>query len=278
MLRAGADPPPKRLTVALLGPLRVVYEGQPVPLTTPRLRTVIAVLALSAGAAVPAHRVARAVWRENLPGNARRSVQTYVSRLRVMFGRELIDTTAAGYTLRAARDDIDALRFMQLVDAAVVADTDERSLLQEALALWRGEPFVDVASAWLRESQASFLVDRYLRAAERRADIDIAAGRYDTALNDLGPLVEEQPLRESLWVRLLTVLAASGRRAEALKRYETIRRRIAEELGVGPAPELQRLHAELIAEGQATIDVRYSHSRRPRPRIVGGERVATRRR
>jgi tetratricopeptide (TPR) repeat protein len=48
-------------------------------------------------------------------------------------------------------------------------------------------------------------------------------------------------------VRLLVVLARCGRQAEALERYGLVRARLAEELGVDPGPDLQRVYADLLA-------------------------------
>jgi tetratricopeptide (TPR) repeat protein len=120
-------------------------------------------------------------------------------------------------------------------------------LLAEALALWRGVPFEDVRSAWLAESEGRRLTERYLAAIERRVDLDLANGRAKELVPELSDLTARYPLRESLWVRLLVVLDHRGRQAEALERYEAIRVRLAEELGADPGPELQRVHADLLA-------------------------------
>jgi DNA-binding SARP family transcriptional activator len=42
------------------------------------------------------------------------------------------------------------------------------------------------------------------------------------------------------------MLNRCGRRAEAVRRYEVIRRRLVEELGTDPSPELQRVYAGLL--------------------------------
>ena len=85
---------------------------------------------------------------------------------------------------------------------------------------------------------------------ERRVDLDLVRGPH---LDPTEPaeLAERHSLRESLWVRLLRVLESAGRPAEALERYETIRRRLAEELGVDPSSELRQVHADLLAGGTA---------------------------
>ena len=233
------------LTVGVLGPLEVTVGGRPVGLTTGRLRTL---LAMSAGQTVSPDRLAAAMWDDNLPADARKTVQTYVTR-RGVLGAGLIGTSPAGYVLRAAPDQVDALRFLRLLDAATAAPEPsvERARLVEALALWRGAPLEGVRSAWLEGSEAPRLVERYLAAVERRVDLDLADGRHGGLVAWLGELVAQYPLRESLWVRLLVVLAQSGRQAEALERYEAVRVRLAEELGTDPGPELQGVYADLLA-------------------------------
>jgi DNA-binding SARP family transcriptional activator len=237
------------LEVRLLGPLEVSVNGRPVTLTARRLRTLLAVLAMSAGKSVSVDRLAAAVWEADPPDNARRTVQTYVTRLRSTLGAESIITEPSGYVLQAGADHVDALRFLRLLDAAAEASDTwaERASLTEALALWRGTPFEGVRSGWLEESESTRLVERYLAAVERRTDLDIVEGRHGDLVAELCELTARHPLRESLWARLLTVLDRCGRQAEALERYETIRSRISDELGVDPGAELRGIHSDLLA-------------------------------
>jgi DNA-binding SARP family transcriptional activator/tetratricopeptide (TPR) repeat protein len=249
----------EQLTVGVLGPLQVAVDGRPIDLTTGRLRAVLAVLAMSAGKIVTVDRLATALWADDPPDNARRAVQTYLARLRGALGASLIESSAAGYLLQTEPDRVDALRFIGLLDAAAdAADVpSQQSLLQQALSLWRGAPFEGVQSNWLEQHEAPRLLERYLTAIERRVDLDIADGRHAELVPQLRELTAQQPLRESLWARLLVVLDWSGRRAEALRRYETIRQVLADELGTDPGPELREIHAELLAG-----------RRRPRPAAV----------
>ncbi len=218
-------------------------------MTAGRLRVLLAVLAMSAGEAVSVERLATALWDERLPADPRRTVQTYMTRLRDVLGAGSIASSPTGYVLRVAPDRVDASRFGRLLHAAAMASDAmaERALLVEALALWRGVPFEGMASAWLEESAAPYLVERRLAALERRVDLDIEDGRAGELVAELSELVTRWPLRESLWVRLLVVLDRCGRQAEALERYEAIRVRLAEELGADPGPELRAVHADLLA-------------------------------
>lgn len=240
----------RTLSVGLLGPFNVAVNERPVSLTAGRLRALLAVLALSADRVVSVDHLATGVWAdEDPPGNVRRSLQTYLARLRSALGAGTIDSTPAGYVLRTDPERVDALRFVRLVNAASAApDTAaRRARLVEALNLWRGTPFEGVPSGRLEESEAPWLLERYLTALEWRLDLDISAGRHGDLVVELCELTARYPLRESLWARLLVVLDRSGRRADALARYETMRARIATELGVDPDPTLQRIHTDLLA-------------------------------
>lgn len=234
--------------VRVLGPFEVVAGDGLVRLPAGRLRSLLVVLAMSAGKPVSVDELAAAVWGERLPGNARRSLQTYAGRLRTALGVG-VDSGATGFALRIDPDEVDALRFVRLLDeAARWPDvTAERASLVEALELWRGEPYEGVDSEWLREHHAPRLVERYLSARERRVDLDLAGGGHGDLAAELGALTARYPLREPLWVRLLVALGQAGRYAEALEAYETVRARIAAELGVDPSPELRRVHADLVA-------------------------------
>ncbi|WP_168220964.1 AfsR/SARP family transcriptional regulator [Actinomadura sp. WMMA1423] len=238
------------LSVGLLGPLSVFVDGSPVSLSAGRLRVLLAMLALSAGQVVSVERLATAVWAdERAPGNVRRSVQTYVARLRGALGAEWIGSGPIGYVLHVDPEHVDVLRFVRVLSEASSASgtADERARLVEALDLWRGRPLEGVPSRWLQEAERPWLVERYLAALERRVDLDVRAGRHGELVVELSELTARYPLRESLWARLLVALCRSGRQADALARYEEVRARIAAELGTDPHPALKRIHADLLA-------------------------------
>ncbi|HEX6685138.1 MAG TPA: AfsR/SARP family transcriptional regulator [Candidatus Limnocylindrales bacterium] len=228
------------LEVRLLGPLEVVLDGRPVRLSG-RLRALLAVLALSAGKVVSMTRIAEAVWGEDQPANPRAGVQTYITRLRETLGPDHIHTEPPGYRLSAR---VDAQRFEELLDGGQ---------LREALVVWRGVPFGGTGSAWLERIQGPRLTERYLAAAERLADLDLAAGRHTEQIAPLRELLTDHPLRESLAARLVTALDRAGRRTEALEVFESTRRRIADELGADPGPELRGLQTALLPDQASAI-------------------------
>ncbi|MBN6041126.1 BTAD domain-containing putative transcriptional regulator [Amycolatopsis sp. 195334CR] len=226
------------LRIFLLGPLRVERFGEPVALSSPKQRALLAVLAVSPGVSVSVDALAHGVWGEELPERARASLHTLVARLRRLLGDGSIRTTADGYLLDVEPGAIDVAEFQRLLAVAESAG-DERAALREALALWRGEPsFPELLSG---------LTEQYLRAVQRRVDLDLAAGEHAGLVAELTALVARHPLTEPLWERLIRALAATGRHAEALAEYANCRKKLAEELGIGPGAALQELYLELLA-------------------------------
>ncbi|GAA1646858.1 BTAD domain-containing putative transcriptional regulator [Actinoplanes couchii] len=76
-----------------------------------------------------------------------------------------------------------------------------------------------------------------------------ALGDSRDALRLADEAVREAPLRESAHRCRMTAHAAAGNRAEALGAYHRLRRVLADELGVDPAPETQAAYVELLGSG-----------------------------
>jgi DNA-binding SARP family transcriptional activator len=59
-------------------------------------------------------------------------------------------------------------------------------------------------------------------------------------------LIALAPYRERGHALLMQILVARGNGAEALRVYEQLRRRLRDELGASPAPELRELQEQLL--------------------------------
>ena len=139
------------LEFRILGPLEVCAGGSSLPLGGTKPRALLAVLALHANQPVSAERLALALWGEEVPPSAVKTIQVYVARLRKVLGDpDALVTTPAGYRLRVRPDELDAERFERQVAAARQALEGGRaqqaaSQLREALAEWRGPPLAEFA-------------------------------------------------------------------------------------------------------------------------------------
>ena len=234
----------------ILGPLEVSDGGTLIPLGGRRQRTVLAVLLVNANQTVSTDRLIDDVWGDGPPETARRSLQAYVSRLRGLVGDETVTAVAPGYMLRIDPADCDWERFAEKVRQGrdTVNSDPQRAagLLREALGMWRGGPFADLADEACLQPAITRLKDQRLTAVEDRIEADLQSGRHGNLVGDLESLIDRYPLRERLRGQLMLALYRSGRQAEALRAYQQARSYLVEELGVEPSPDLQRLEERIL--------------------------------
>ncbi|MFS8099106.1 tetratricopeptide repeat protein [Lentzea alba] len=239
----------------VLGPLQVERDGQPVQLNAPKLRVLLAALLLRANSPVPVVTLADWLWGEDPSPAAHKSTSMYVLRLRRMLGDDVvIETRPNSYLLRLQPDQLDLLKFQKLAsDAREGAAEDERRLLAEALACWRGPALTDVPSEPLQRDEVPLLEEERLRVQERYFEVSLELGRHRDVLGELVRLTEHHPWQESFWALLLVALDGTGRRAEALETYRKLHRRFVEELGVEPGARLQRAHQAILNDGTEPV-------------------------
>jgi DNA-binding SARP family transcriptional activator len=99
----------------ILGSLEVRADGGVVAVGGAKPRGLLAVLLLHANEPVSAERLAVALWGEEAPAGAVRTIHVYVSRLRRALGApDVLATVPAGYQLRVLPGELDAECFEQL--------------------------------------------------------------------------------------------------------------------------------------------------------------------
>ncbi|MEU4197714.1 BTAD domain-containing putative transcriptional regulator [Kribbella sp. NPDC026611] len=236
------------MQIGMLGPFEVRTDaGVVVDVPGARLRGLLAALALEAGRVVPKATLVDWIWGEQPPADATNALQRLVSRLRKALPDASIEGQLDGYKLAVAPDQVDAVRFEQLLTQARTEQEPVRRL-REALALWRGNALQDIG---LQDSEAfdaavTRLDGLRLSALEDRFDAEIALGNGADLITELTDLVAAHPVRERLVAALMRALVATGRDTEALRIYERTRETLADELGVDPSPELSAVHVALL--------------------------------
>ena len=256
----------------IMGPLEVLSPDGWTAISAAKWRSLLACLLVRPGQLMSTESLMFELWGDNPPSTANNMVSIYVHRLR----KEVLGDTegkvlvhrAPGYLMRLAPGDLDFRVFESLVTsgrAALASADPERAagLLGEALEMWRGPLLADVLPSPLLESQADRAAELRLDTSELRVEADLACGRAAQVVTELRGLVTEHPLRERLWALLMRALEEAGRRAEALETYAQARQVIADELGVDPGSELQRLYAELLAADASSASARHRPSPAP---------------
>ena len=245
----GERRPPADVRCQALGPLRLAAGGRDLAVPAAVPRAVLGALLLAEPDPVPAERLLEVVWSNEASTG---SVQVAVSRLRHWLGQHAGGTVAighepAGYRLELAGASTDVGRFRAAVAAAGEADGPARlALLEEGLALWRGPVLADVPTGRRDEAAMAALDRERVAAVVALAEAALALGQADQALDRLEPLAAAEPFDERVQALLLDALAASGRQAEALRRFERIKARLADELGVDPGEPLQAAHLRIL--------------------------------
>ncbi|MEV4392945.1 BTAD domain-containing putative transcriptional regulator [Nonomuraea sp. NPDC049607] len=242
---------------AVLGPLAVWDdEGRPVKIVESKVRALLADLLVHEGRPVSADRLIDDLWGAEPPERAGNALQAKVSRLRAALGRDRVPYQAAGYRLRLEpSDEVDAARFRSLVaPAGPAAGPRERAaLLTEALGLWRGPAFADVADEEFARGAARRLEEQRLSVLEEQAEARLAAGDHLLLAGELAGLVARHPLRERLRAVQLRALYVAGRQSEAIASYADLRDRLADELGVDPGPALTTLFEAILRQDPALL-------------------------
>ncbi|MCP2244306.1 BTAD domain-containing putative transcriptional regulator [Lentzea aerocolonigenes] len=244
------------VTFGVLGPLTAGSAR----LGGPRHRAVLARLLVARRRVVPVRTLVADLW-EDPPDGALGAVQTFVGALRKALEPDrpprtpstLLVTSGAGYALLA--EDVDAWRFEEMLGG-------DLSVLDSALALWRGPAYAEFADEHWARAEIDRLEELRLVAVERRAEAALAVGRAAEVVADLRAHLAGHPWREKAWSLLALALYREGRQGDALEAVRAARHALAENLGVDPGAQLRALESDILAQSPR-LDVA------SRPSLVG---------
>ncbi|MFG1745875.1 BTAD domain-containing putative transcriptional regulator [Micromonospora chalcea] len=246
----------------LLGPVEVCLDDRTVRVGGPRSQAMLAALLLEANRIVPVSRLMDAAWGGHPPASADVQVRNRVAAARRALRAaglpgDVIGTHGSGYLLTVAEGQLDLDVFEERVRRAEGlldrggAPEEAVSGLREALAMWRG-PALDGLRTPALTAAAQRLDERRMTVVERCLGLELGLGRYDSVIGRLTELVEAYPWRESLVGQLMRALYLADRQGEALDRFDQLRRRLAEELGIDPTAQLIRLR-DLILRNDPSL-------------------------
>lgn len=246
----------------LLGAVEAYHDGRQVKLGPRKQRLTLGVLALEANRPVAVDRLVALNWPSSPPRTAEHAVRVSVSQLRSILGTvdptrseaELI-AQGAGYVLRTDPRRIDVHRFRDLVQQARDASDDERrlDLLNQALTLRRGPLLAGTAPQETQERLGRGLEETWLVALEDKVDAELRLGRHRRLLDELTELAATHPFRERLTCQLMIALYRSGQPHIALETARRVRGLLADELGIDPGLELQRLEVAILRNDPALL-------------------------
>lgn len=259
---------PPRVTIELLGPVRVAIRGRPVsPAAWDRKKTrsLLTLLLTAPGRVFSLDDIGAALW-PNLDARAvAASVQAVVSKLRRVLdpgrgrGSRSLLTEGGGYRF-APGDDclIDTIQVDAWWRGGREAQECERwnealSCYDSALACYRGEYAAEESGAWIVAHREHWRrLRRALRAA--RGECLSALGRYSDAVEAWGSLLDDEPCDEETTRRLMLAHYAVGHLNDATLAFRRCADALARELGADPSEELLALSRQILKRRVPGID------------------------
>ncbi|QKV97406.1 tetratricopeptide repeat protein [Streptomyces sp. NA02950] len=272
----------------MLGPVRAWRGADELELGPPKQRALLALLLVRAGQPVALGEIVDVLWAQDPPSSAVNVVQRHVGAVRRMLepglpakaaGSRLV-RSSGGYRLNTETDTLDLVEFRELSEQArrsaeMDAPDEAVELFVRALAPWQGPTATGIPPD-IQTHPVFSAVDRELLTASKdaaRAALDSTVP--ERLLTTLQRFAAHHPLDETLQARLILVLAATGRRAEALELYSTVGARLDEQLGVEPGPELRAARRRVLPRpapipADATPKARTGGGARPTGSSAGG--------
>jgi SARP family transcriptional regulator, regulator of embCAB operon len=256
----------EQMRFGILGALRIQGPEGLVAVTGAKRRILLTALLAHANRVVPVDKIVEWLWPRYPPRSAAGVIQAHVSALRHQFephrprwGRSsLLLTQPGGYLVQVTAEQLDALDFEELVQRGGQAlrygrAVDASRVLREALDLWRGEPLAEATAVGAAQAEVARLEELRLTGVMLLTEAELALGHHLELVPELSRLVLVHPLHEPFYAQLMAALAASDRRADALRVYDRAREVLARELSVEPGPGLRRVRSAILTDGNVRL-------------------------
>ncbi len=241
------------------GQLEIVDGDRAFALTSHKQRSLLALLLIHRGQVVSTDRIVDELWGEEAGPDRQDSLWVQVSNLRSALepDRErrsegtIVLTRPPGYLLAVDEDQVDAGRFERLVadgrNAIAEHPDAAAATLRTALELWHGHPYEEFTYDSFAQLEIARLSEIRLEALELRIAADLARGLDAELVSELEALTRQHRFRERLTSLLMLALYRSGRQAEALRAFQTLRTSLLHELGAEPSSELIEVERRILS-------------------------------
>jgi tetratricopeptide (TPR) repeat protein/DNA-binding SARP family transcriptional activator len=243
----------------ILGPVQLRAGDKQFNLRSRKDRYVLALLLWGQGQPIPSYTLIDKVWEGHQPSKS--SLYSIVSRLRASIqqaggdaqGIRLRRSGSSGsYALDVAPGDVDFRRFRMLCEQARLAVTSGDparavSLLDEADGLWQGTPLAGLSGTWADTVRTRLHEERFA-ATIARLDAELLLGHHAAVVAELFDLAAQHPLNQEPTRLLMLALYGSWRKPDALRVYRDFQRRLRDEEGSDPTPELAGLHQRMLED------------------------------
>jgi DNA-binding SARP family transcriptional activator len=246
--------PTATLSIRLFGSPEILRDGLPLTVARRKSRALLYYLA-ARRAATPRDHVIDLLWPDLPRPAAQQTLRATLYGIRKSLGAALLADEAL------ALDPACDVDLWQL-DDALASPLEDPGPLAHALDRYRGDfldgfglpdtPAFDDWAAAVRERYRALVMgglSDLARAYEER-------GEYRAALEALDRALALDPLQEDAQREAMRLQYLAGDRVGAIRRYEQLRRRLDDELGVPPMSETQAIYDAIITDSLAPESAR----------------------
>ncbi|MGC9469570.1 MAG: BTAD domain-containing putative transcriptional regulator, partial [Anaerolineae bacterium] len=228
-------------------------------------RTLLKFLLLNRGHVITADQLLELLWPNEDPEASRPRLYVRISQLRRMLDPEKPQAHIKTVEGRGYRFEVQPTWWVDVdaFDAAAEGgrEAQEAGALSDAIAfyeeahrLYRGDLLEEDRYADWAFVERERLLERYLTLLTELAEAYVQKGRYRRAIALYQRVLDRDPFREAVFVRLMLAYSHAGEQVHALRTFERCRRLLAEEMGVAPLPATQALAEEIRTGTYWTTD------------------------
>jgi DNA-binding SARP family transcriptional activator len=233
--------------VRLLGGFAVSHNGVPIAdLNQSRFKDLLGFLIVHHATPLSRAQIAFTLWPDSSDTQAQTNLRNTLFRMRRVFPK-LDECLTSNRQELAWRSDapcsVDLIYFEEALDSASQArrtgdsQAEERALA-EGVKHYGGELLPDIFADWALLRRA-VLQDLFLGALTRLSEFAVAAGDHQRAQELMRRYIQEEPLDEAAYQRLMHLYQSTGKRALALRLFHDLSTKLHSELGIAPSAKTQ---------------------------------------
>jgi len=233
------------LQIYLLGPFEVFLNGNPLSnqeWQSQQARTIFKILLERRGKVVPSDQLIDTLWPEEEPDSARRRLHVRISQLRhaLQEFKSLVRTVDGGYLFSLNEEiwvDIDKFQGA-FAEGSQFQESEQHleaiTAFERARQLYRGDFLAEDLYADWTFSKREYYSERFITLLSELAECYAQQGRYRLAIARCQDALIHDPLRETIYVRLMLYHYYAGDRSQSLLTYDRLCNILANELAIDP--------------------------------------------
>ena len=239
------------LRIQLLGGFQLTSDGEPIKaFSNTRLQRLLAFLILNENTPQSRQALAQLFWPDSGDSQARTNLRNALHLLRNNLPnvKECLNSDNKSVTWRSdAPAQVDVLAFDAHYQAGINAvDGDAaQNAYAAAIEQYKGDLLPDCYEEWILPIREAWQ-QRYYQTLQHLAQRLEQQRKYPEAIDIAQKMLQIDGLQEGNYALLMSLQAAHGDRAAALRTYHNCQTMLIDELGVEPGPATQAIYERLL--------------------------------